>query len=46
MMKEAKKAKIYSPEPGKYAALEEAKNSAADKVAAVSNRTMESYCED
>ena len=46
MMKEDKKAITYRPEPGKDEALEEANKSAAEKVAVVSNITMELYCED
>ena len=46
MMKEAKKAKTDCPRPGKATALEEARKSATEQVADVSNSTMEAYCED
>ena len=45
-MKEDKKAKLWLPEPGKDVALEKASKSTAEKVAVVSNITMELYCED
>ena len=46
MIKEAQKAKTDLPETGKAAALEEARKSAAEKVASMSNSTMDAYCED
>lgn len=45
MMKEDKKSILHLPEPGKDAELDEASKIATEKVAVVSNITMELHCE-
>ena len=46
MTKEAKKAITDCPGPRKATLLEEGRKSATEQVAAVSNSTIEAYCED